>query len=39
MSVGANTYLIEWRTPRAAWAANLPKLSVVLDSFRPLGGT
>jgi serine/threonine protein kinase len=39
MSIGANTYLIEWRTPRAAWAANLPKLSVVLDSFRPLGGT
>jgi hypothetical protein len=39
MSDGGRTYLIEWRTPRAAWAANLPKLSVVLDSFRPLDGT
>jgi hypothetical protein len=39
MSDGARTYLIEWRTPRAAWAANLPKLSVVLESFRPLDGT
>jgi eukaryotic-like serine/threonine-protein kinase len=38
VSVGARTYLIEWRTPRAAWAANLPKLSVVLDSFGPLDG-
>ncbi len=39
MSDGGRTYLIEWRTPRAAWAADLPKLSVVLDSFRPLDGT
>jgi eukaryotic-like serine/threonine-protein kinase len=39
MSNGGRTYLIEWRTPRAAWAADLPKLSVVLDSFRPLDGT
>ena len=32
------TYLIEWRAPKAAWAAHLPNLAVVLDSFRPLRG-
>jgi hypothetical protein len=32
------TYLISWQTPRDAWAANLPALGVVLDTFRPPPG-
>ena len=36
---GGRTYLIEWRTPRAAWAANLPALDVVMNTFRPPPGT
>jgi hypothetical protein len=36
---GGRTYLIEWRTSRAAWAVSLQNLAVVLDSFRPLRGT
>jgi hypothetical protein len=35
---GGRSYLIAWRTPRDAWAANLPALDVVLDSFRPPAG-
>jgi eukaryotic-like serine/threonine-protein kinase len=31
-------YLIEWRAPKAAWAAALPDLSVVVDSFRARQG-
>ncbi|GIF04358.1 serine/threonine-protein kinase [Actinoplanes siamensis] len=27
------TYLVEWRTPRSEWMADLPKLTIVLDSF------
>jgi hypothetical protein len=36
MTFDGRAYLIEWRVPRAAWVANLPKLAVVLESFRPL---
>ncbi|MEU7906431.1 hypothetical protein [Actinoplanes sp. NPDC049118] len=36
--VDGYTYRIEWRTTRAAWAANLQKLTAVLESFRPLRG-
>ena len=32
------TYVISWQTPRDAWAANLPALGVVLDTFRPPPG-
>ncbi|MEV0716909.1 hypothetical protein, partial [Asanoa sp. NPDC050611] len=32
------TYLIQWRTPRDAWQANLPKLTVITESFRPPDG-
>lgn len=39
VSGGGRKHLIEWQTPRAAWVANLPGLSAVLDSFRPLDGT
>jgi hypothetical protein len=35
---GDRTYVIEWRAPRTAWAAELQKLSVVLDSFGPASG-
>jgi serine/threonine protein kinase len=35
---GGRTYLVEWRAPRAAWAAGLPSLTVVLASFRPPPG-
>lgn len=31
---GGQTYLIEWRTPKAAWTTGLPGLAVVLDSFQ-----
>jgi hypothetical protein len=34
----SSTYLIEWHTPTAAWAANLQDLAVVLESFGPLRG-
>ncbi|WP_436536962.1 serine/threonine-protein kinase [Actinoplanes sp. HUAS TT8] len=30
---GDDTYVVEWRTPRTEWAADLPKLSTVLESF------
>jgi hypothetical protein len=33
LTAGGHTYLIEWRTPRVAWAAELQKLAVVLASF------
>jgi hypothetical protein len=36
---GGRTYLIEWRTPRAEWAANLPGLDVVMNTFQPPSGT
>ena len=32
------TYRVEWEAPRVAWAAGLPTLGVVLDSFGPLPG-
>ena len=35
---GGQTYRIEWRTPRTAWASGLPTLDVVLNSFAPLPG-
>ena len=34
---GGRTYAIEWRAPRTAWAAGLPALDVVLNSFGPVG--
>jgi len=36
---GGRTYLVSWRTPRDAWAANLPALGVVQDTFRPPPGS
>jgi hypothetical protein len=38
LSAGGHTYLVEWRAPRTAWAAELPRLAVVLDSFGPVPG-
>ena len=35
---GGQTYRIEWRAPRPAWADGLQTLDVVLDSFAPLPG-
>jgi hypothetical protein len=35
---GDRTYLIEWRAPKASWAAGLQSLAVVLASFRPPPG-
>jgi hypothetical protein len=35
---GGRSYIIGWRTPRAAWAASLSSLDVVVDSFRPPPG-
>ena len=35
---GGRTYLVEWRAPKAAWAAGLPSLTVVLETFRPPPG-
>jgi hypothetical protein len=34
----AGTYLIQWQTPLDAWQANLPTLTVILQSLRPPGG-
>jgi hypothetical protein len=36
---GGRTYRVEWHTPIKAWAGELQKLDVVLDSLRPLQGT
>jgi hypothetical protein len=33
-----HTYLIEWRAPRASWAAGQATLAVVLGTFRPARG-
>ncbi|UQU62807.1 serine/threonine protein kinase [Couchioplanes caeruleus] len=33
-----HAYALEWRAPRSAWAANLPTVTVVLDSFEPVAG-
>ncbi len=33
LAAGDTTYVVEWRTPRSEWAADLPKLSMVLESF------
>ena len=33
LTAAGRMYLIEWQAPRASWAAELPKLTVVLDSF------
>jgi hypothetical protein len=38
LSVDGGTYLVEWRAPGAAWAGELPRLGVVLDSFGPAPG-
>ncbi|GAA3337285.1 hypothetical protein GCM10020358_12980 [Amorphoplanes nipponensis] len=35
LSVGDRIYLVEWQAPAAAWAGELPRLAVVLDSFGP----
>jgi hypothetical protein len=34
---GGRTCLVEWRAPRAGWAAGQPTLAVVLASFQPGG--
>jgi eukaryotic-like serine/threonine-protein kinase len=34
-TAGGRTYLVEWQAPRATWTAELPKLTVVLDTFGP----
>jgi hypothetical protein len=28
-------YIVQWRTPERTWQANLPRLGVITDSFRP----
>ncbi|WP_199516264.1 serine/threonine-protein kinase [Nucisporomicrobium flavum] len=33
-----HAYALEWRAPAAAWPANLPTVTVVLDSFEPVAG-
>ncbi|MEU4222539.1 hypothetical protein AB0F10_45280, partial [Actinoplanes sp. NPDC026623] len=38
MAFGGQAYLVEWHVPGEQWAANLQRLSVVLDSFRSLRG-
>lgn len=38
MAHDGSPYLIEWRTPAAAWAENRQVLAVVLESFGPLRG-
>lgn len=36
--VEGHGYAVEWQAPTTAWAAQLPKLTVVLDSFGPAVG-
>ncbi|MFI7600330.1 serine/threonine-protein kinase [Actinoplanes sp. NPDC049681] len=38
LTVKSHGYAVEWRTPTAAWTAQLPKLTVVVDSFGPVPG-
>jgi hypothetical protein len=38
LAAGGRTYLIEWRAPRTAWAAELQRLAVVLAGFGPAPG-
>jgi hypothetical protein len=38
LSAGGHTYVIEWRVPRATWAAELQRLAVVLAGFGPAPG-
>jgi eukaryotic-like serine/threonine-protein kinase len=38
VEAAGRTYVLEWRTPRAAWAADLQKLAVILASFGPPAG-
>jgi eukaryotic-like serine/threonine-protein kinase len=38
VTFGGHTYVIEWRAPRQAWAADLQTLAEVLDSFGPAPG-
>ncbi|GLY07393.1 serine/threonine-protein kinase [Actinoplanes sp. NBRC 101535] len=35
---GTVTYLLEWHTTRAGWAATLPQLTVALETFGPRSG-
>lgn len=35
LTADGHTYVLEWRTPTPAWAADLRWLAVVLDSFGP----
>jgi eukaryotic-like serine/threonine-protein kinase len=37
-TAGDHTYLLEWQAPRTSWTAQLPRLTVVLDSFGPAPG-
>lgn len=36
---GGRTFRVEWRAPSRLWAAELPKLEVIVASLRPLDGT
>jgi len=38
LSVDGDMYLVEWHAPGAAWAGELQRLAVVLDSFGPAPG-
>jgi hypothetical protein len=38
VTAGAQTYRLQWRAPQDAWAAALPTLAAVLDSFGPRHG-
>jgi len=38
LTAEGHTYLVEWRAPAPSWAAELPKLAVVLDSVGPVPG-
>jgi hypothetical protein len=38
LAVGGHTYVVEWRAPRTAWATELQRLAVVLDSFTTAPG-
>ncbi|GIF72829.1 hypothetical protein [Asanoa siamensis] len=38
VTAAGRTFVIQWRTPRDAWQANLANLAVITQSFRPPGG-
>jgi hypothetical protein len=38
LTAGAHTYVVEWRAPSTAWAAELQRLSTVQNSFEAAPG-